>query len=644
MGVERIQSTFSLGEFDPRLLARTDWDGYYKGALSLRNMMVIPQGGATKRFGTVWVDEIEGITDDAEIRLCTFEVGADDNYALVFVPDNILIFHDGALVHTLATPYGADDIPKLRWAQDSNRLLIVHPDYAPALLKRLIAHTSWSLTDMAFKNKPVFDFLENYDTVNFTLAPAPDATSYNEDITITADANTFTAEHVGGVFIVNGLVGRIKTFTDATHIVARVTTPPAEAIATASGADCYIATPIFSTTRGWPKSATFFQNRLVFGGSRDLPEVNCLSRIGNFTDFNEWDGSKSAAITAFSRGNKAHDIQYVVAAQALLVFTINGEFSTPLLTDAAITVDNIALNQQTKNGIADIEPELIDNQVIFLDKGSKIVRSMQYDIQTGKFKAKNISVLSSHLINAPVDSTPYANPAANDGEYLFLVNGNGKIASYQTLQEENFRAWTPFDTQGEFLRAASVDNECYFIVKRSIDGVEKYYLEMLSFEHYNDCCITRDLVSPATVITQLEALEGKTVQVLADGFYVGDHVVTDGQITLEKEASLVIVGLKISISVIPMPVSLETQQGPNTYRPKRISTCYIDYFESLGIVVDGAPIPFQTYSEVGVPPTPVSGFHKHTPMKGSDPRAEIEITHETPYPFTLRGIGMSIDS
>lgn len=643
MGIERNQSTFSLGELDPRLLARADWDGYYKGALALRNLMVIPQGGVTKRFGTTWIDEIEGITDDTEIRITTFEVGADDNYVLVFVPNNILIFHDGALVATVPTSYGATEISALRWAQDASRLIIVHPDHAPALLKRLIAHTSWSLTDMAFKNKPVYDFLENYTATTFTLSPAPDITSYDVTTTITASTGIFTAEHVGGVFIVNSLIVRITAFTDSTHVDGRVTTPPAESLASANGADCLIALPIFSATRGWPVSVTFFQNRLVFGGSRDLPEVICLSRIGNFTDFNEYDSSKSAAITVFARGDKAHNVQRVMGAQSLLVFTINGEYSTPLLTDAAITVDNIALNRQTKHGIADVEPQEIDNQVVFVDKGSKIIRSMAYDIQTGKYKANNISVLSSQVINNPIDATTYGNPAINDGEYLFFVNGDGTIASFQSLQDENFKAWTPFDTDGEFLRCAAVDDECYFIVKREIDAVTKYYLESLSFAHYNDCCITVVNVSPETVIAGFNALEGKTVQVLADGFYVGEHVVTGGEITLQNPASNVIVGLKIQIRFVPMPVSIAMPNGPNTYRPKRISTAYVDYFESLGIVVGGAAIPFQAYDEVGMPPTPASGFYKFTPMLGSDPRAEIEITHATPYPFTLRGIGLSID-
>lgn len=642
MGIERIQSTFSLGELDPRLLARTDWDGYYKGAQSLKNMMVIPQGGVTKRFGTKWIDVIEGITDDSEVRLTTFEVGSDDNYVLVFVPNDILIFHGNTLVHTLASPYNADDIPDLRWAQDASRLIIVHPNYAPKLLKRLVAHTSWSLDDMTFKNLPVYDFLENYNTATFTFSPAPDIDSYNATITITASTGVFTADHVGGIFVVNALNMRITAYTDSTHVNARVILPPTEAMSGSNGADTLIATPIFSSARGWPISVTFYQNRLVFGGSRDLPEAVCLSRIGNFTDFNEWDNSKSAAITVFARGDKAHNIQDVVAAQSLLVFTINGEYSTPLLTDAAITIDNIALNQQTKNGIANVKPQIIDNQVVFVDKGSKIVRGMAYDIQSGKYKAGNISMLSSQVIQNPVDSTTYVNPAANDGEYLFLVNNIGTIASYQSLQEQNFHAWTPFETDGHFLRCAAVDSECYFIVKRTIDGVVKYYLESLSFYHYNDCCITYD-GAPVTVVPDLGALEGKTVQVLADGFYVGEHVVTDGEITLELAASFVVVGLAIDVSIIPMPVSIQMPNGPNTYRPKRISTCYIDYFESLGIIVDGAAIPFQTYSEVGTPPTPASGFFTYTPMKGSNARAEIEITHATPYPFTLRGVGMSID-
>ncbi len=302
------------------------------------------------------------------------------------------------------------------------------------------------------------------------------------------------------------------------------------------------------------------------------------------------------------------------------------------------------MNQQSKNGVANVQPQLLDDQIIFIDYGSKIVRSMRYNIQAGKFSAINSSVLSSHLIDDPIDSAVYTNSKKNDGEFLFLVNRNGTMAIFQSLQNENIAAWTPAITQGEFLRCASANGGGHFIIKRLINGVTKYYLERINVDAYMDCQVDKVITDPTTIIDGFDALEGRVVHVVADDRYVGDQQVVDGKITLKIAAhNLVSAGLHVDVRVRPMPEATPTQSGATLYSPKRINTVFIDYFETLGLVVDGVSVPELSYNELSSPPSLKTGVFKYTPSKGSTPDATYDITQSGPFPFTLRGIGSRVD-
>ena len=51
-----IQQKFTSGELDPKLLARDDFEPYYKSAQKITNMISMPQGGLKLRDGLEYVD------------------------------------------------------------------------------------------------------------------------------------------------------------------------------------------------------------------------------------------------------------------------------------------------------------------------------------------------------------------------------------------------------------------------------------------------------------------------------------------------------------------------------------------------------------------------------------------------------------
>jgi hypothetical protein len=133
------QSNFSYGQIDPRLQARTDYEGYYKGAKNLTNCIIIPQGGIQRRFGTDYFYTVT-TTDKRFIEITTLTTSDGAIYLLDFEATEITIFLQDtladAVAQVVATPYVSADIQGLRFTQVNDRLIITHPYYPPAQLIR----------------------------------------------------------------------------------------------------------------------------------------------------------------------------------------------------------------------------------------------------------------------------------------------------------------------------------------------------------------------------------------------------------------------------------------------------------------------------------------------------------------------------
>jgi hypothetical protein len=87
------QLSFAKGEFSPTLWARTDYAGYGAGARRLRNFLATPWGAATNRPGMRYVAETRL---GGAGRMLPFTFGDDDTLLLVFTDQKIRFYTVGA--------------------------------------------------------------------------------------------------------------------------------------------------------------------------------------------------------------------------------------------------------------------------------------------------------------------------------------------------------------------------------------------------------------------------------------------------------------------------------------------------------------------------------------------------------------------
>ena len=134
-------------------------------------------------------------------------------------------------------------------------------------------------------------------------------------------------------------------------------------------------------------------------------------------------------------------------------------------------------------------------------------------------------------------------------------------------------------------------DELWMIVKRTINGSTKRYVEYLEKEYqtgdaqadafYVDSGATYS-GSAATTISGLSYLEGKTVQVLVNGAAHPDCVVTSGAITLQIAATTAQVGLGYVSTLQTTRIDAGAADGTAQGKTKRINKVVIRFYNTLG--------------------------------------------------------------
>ena len=522
MAVRQIQSTFSFGELDPKLYAKVDFAGYFKGARKLRNVMVIPQGGVKRRFGTDFTDTVKDravnvpISDASKINGTVFDFSRTKTFLIILRPEDeamsddmgIDIYLDEAIVATVNTAeYTADEIENIYLLRAQDRVILLHKEHQPQELVRGANDATWTLTPITFANFPVFDF-SLIDGTSYRGAAdtfTPSATS-GVGITLTGSGAFFTAGHVGGLFIGGGGIMRITAVNAGGTVATGDTEADFDSTAAIKGANALLqevawgdytgGTPAGSN-RGWPSLGTFFQFRMMLANSLSLNNLIWSSAQGDFYNF---DDSAATDLDGFAIGlgsNGNEEIQSLVGTKALVGIGFTGIYSTSLFIDQPITPGNAFMNEQARDGGSNIDAQVVDNQIFYVDENQQQIRSAQYDINTSSYNVVDASILSPQLVNDP-QSTASFSPKNNDGNFYMITNVDGSLGVYQSLIAQSVQAWSLSTTRGSFKKIFSSRSECYALVRRSfntgeiatVDGfADNIYTANQEFEAYVDVTV-----------------------------------------------------------------------------------------------------------------------------------------------------------
>ena len=641
------QSSFIAGELDPRLTARIDADAYSKGAQTLTNVICLGQGGVKRRPGMRFVGEMT----EATAKFVTFEFNLTQTYLLVFTHLKMYVYKDGEKQTNindsgndyLETAYTSQNIKELGVAQSADTLIVCHNYVKPTRIVRGSDHNLWELKDISFSNYPTFDFKQNYDGVEFTQAGAS-GVLIGATVTITASSPVMTPSHAGGIFRGNEGIFRINSYNSSTQVTCTVLQ---ETINTnvIAGSNAWLEEPVWSDEHGYPGTVTFHEARLWLSNSTKRPQTLWGSNIGDFYNFDVGFGDDGDCIDVTLDSDKLNVIHHLVSGRHLQVFTSGAEFFIPT---SPITPKTIAVTRQTAFGTTKaLRPVDVDGGTVFVQRNGKQVREYLYENAQKAYTSGEVNLLAPHLLNSPVAMASQIGDVHNEGNYLYVVNADGTVAVFISNRQEEVTAWTRFTTAGEVKDVAVIEDIVYFLVKRNLNGADKYLIEALDHDHYMDSSSSQASCSaPIHVIGCLDHLIGVECRVRANGVVRSNETVPDtGWINLGGDVDTAEAGLNFDVEVTTMPVNVVFSSGSINVSKRRILKVSAVLHETAGIKINGKRIADRAFGDdiLDSPSVLFTGI-RTVAMLGYSKTSQVTVTQTDPAPMTLLGLTLELQA
>lgn len=593
-------STFTAGEISPRLEGRVTIEKYREGLSTLTNMIVQPHGGVTRRPGTEYLGEVK---DSSSVtRLIPFEFKTSDTYALEFGNQYMRVFRNG-----------------LQVLEDSEKTVTAVSLANPGVLTAAshgmsngdevyLYNTSGDMTELVERNYLVANVTTNTFTLQDLFGNDIDTTAYTAygGSGITVDklyqiTTPYTSAQINDVRFAQSadtmyLVHpshAVRTLTRTDHNAWTIST------ATITGSPV----PALTGTDNYPSVVSFFEQRLVFGATNNNPQTLWFSKSADYLNFTTGTADDNALIYTIA-SNKVNAIRYLSATRILNIGTSGGEYVLTTTNGGPVTPTSTVIRKYSNYGCIDSEVVQVADVTLFAQRGARKVREFRYigEVDVAGYAAPDITILAEHLTEGGIQEFAYQQEPES---IVWARRADGTLLGLTYRREEEIVAWHKHVIGGSFnggqavvesiitLPTDSGEDELYMIVKRTINGTTKRYVEVMkTFDFGGDTTaaffVDSGLVyagSATTTLSGLYHLEGETMSVLANGATHADKVVSGGGIGLDFSATSGAVGFGYTSEMQTLRLEAGSSDGTSQGKPKRIHDITVRFHETVGAEV-----------------------------------------------------------
>lgn len=678
------KNNFSAGELSPTLYTRTDIQQYGNGAKTLKNVIPLVEGGVRKRPGTLFLSE-----QVAAVRLIPFVVNSDNAFLIVFKPNLVEIVNPKSLevLESIVSPYTESQIHDIQFVQYRYEMYLTHSEVPVHRLLCDTAFDNWRLNQFVYTHLPTdsenarFPFRKGKPSgkdigalVSFTLSSynswvstqaylAADVVIYagnyyqalrdntdkqpNESeldwAQVTGEVGaTFTAADIGNLIEVNGGIIKITQFINADHVNGEIL-KKLDADITAIERSWAILPPAFNATNGYPRCCTFFKQRLVLSNTKKAPNKVWFSAVGgngNFLETTE-DGDAFSIVSASGLSNS---ILFLEAQRGVVCLTSGGEYMID--SDGALTPTTVNINEHSAYGAYPVtRPERVGNELLFVQRGGERVRALTYRYEVDGLVSPEVSSLSSHIgeQHGGVNEISYMQEPES---LVWLVLGDGKVATITFNRDQEVLAWAQHDFSGEVISMCSIPTQLgsdrtFMLVKRSGTTC----LEEVSFSAYVDS--ERTLVVGSGQVVKPNLLDEVVAYHQGDDFIYqanfeedGEHLVVGDELNGEG----IKVGQPIYCTVELFPPELNQAPLSSMLHKAKVDRTAFFFNNTIAPELNGEMIEIFTYDDNPLAPRkPHTGYHLEEGGSWEDlHKIPLVITHNKPLPFHLQAITMQL--
>lgn len=405
-----------------------------------------------------------------------------------------------------------------------------------------------------------------YQAMLATKDAGPNAPTHTEgDVSAGNNLQTWRYLHSGYGFV------RITSVTNGNSAAGTVLSRlPATIV---SGASYRWYPPAWSPAQGWPELVVFVKSRLGFFRGDKV----WLSAVDDPDDHDLGLADDDDAIAIRLRAPDASlvEIKWALPSGALILGTSDGEWVLrgPGVFDK-LTPKTLDAFPETSEGTEPHVPVRVDGGAMFIGKTGKRMHYGKYDRQKQELETQEISVTARHIFAQGINEMAWQR---DPHRILWMALDDGTLASATFMPEQEIIAFARHPRTNFYVEniasipgVASGVDEVYMIVRRTINGQTKRYVEQLmDFFEPEDAdnptaegawfldCALRVTGSDLMTATQLVHLEGQEVGVFADGAMQKRKTVVGGAITFDRPTQDAVIGIPVRGYLRDLPRNLQ---------------------------------------------------------------------------------------
>jgi len=609
-------SNFSNGEISPRTMGRVDLDNYKQACELQENWITLKSGGLTRCPGT---QHVASLTLQGKSAVLPFIRSKQEAYVVSLDPSRgggaqpfVRIFRtDGTEATVGENPYflfagvvfgplqiGLD--PRgFDYTQIADALFVTHRDgtFLPMVITRT-DNNDFSVHAYLFNNpyNPKADVniilhwpFRDVNVSAMTLTPSVTTGTGK----MSSSAAFFNAGHAGAIIKLThaGTTGaaRITGFLSTTNVNITVLSNFGATTATTNWEESS-----WSDYRGWPKTVTAFEQRLIWGGNDAEPDTLWGSLLGNvfhmmgrrfaqdiasgantsglnyFIGSTVPDTSKSVLpsglvvlptdpFTLTLASNEVNAIAWVSGSKVLNMGTLGQEFIGSGSSEEVFGATSPGIQAQTSFGSTPMRPARVNDEVIFVGRDGREVRNFKFNDNNGSNISEDLTQLADHVAGLGGDQRGFTFCTYQASRSMvWFINENNYLLGLTYNPRGGVVAWMRRPVAGMDVKvwgAAAVPNssgnfdDLYLAVERELAGgvlftiekigqdfdedtVNSFWTEEFQVPIYVDAAVTHAFIGVESSIPGLTHLEGESVLVTKNGVLLGTFVVAAGAVDL----------------------------------------------------------------------------------------------------------------
>jgi len=457
---------------------------------------------------------------------------------------------------------------------------------------------------------------------------------------------------------VYGIV-KVTGYTSPTQVTVNVVNPVAKTTATKIWSE-----GAWSTSQGFPRTVTLHQGRIYYGGTERRPLSIWGSVVDDFQNLRLTTNNDGGLFLTLS-AKEANRLMWMESQDKLLIGTSGNEWTLGASTDEGITPSNVTAQKQSSYGSKYLPAATINDVLLFVQRQGRKVRELVYVLDKDGWVAPDLTVLAEHVTSGEIVERSYQQQT--DAIY-WAVKGDGQLIGMTYERDQNVVGWHRHTTNGAFESVATIygvngTDEVWLSVQRTVGGQTKRFIERFytqsreTFEAadkanwwYLDCAVRYSGTANATM-SGLSHLNGRTVNVLANGSVETPKTVAGGQITLDKARTTVLAGLPFTSTLQPMTIDINNMaDGTSRGRFKRIHRMVLALQKSLGgeVSTDQGQTWQYLYNRdfpdpMDASPPVFTGDTEVVTASDHDRNLQVMVRQNQPLPLTVLALVAKID-